>query len=120
MSTNPTLHKNFTAGDRRTAVADTLVKSDGTAVDLTDHTVAFKLVRASDDTVLIDEEAATVDSPPTDGNVSYPWTTAPPNPASGKSMRCHYWWVVTRTSDGKREHFPADGETRVLWIHKNH
>lgn len=112
---NSLVSKTFTAGDRRTAIADILTDADGAAISLTGHTVAFLLVRARDNHVLLDKVAATVDDAAT-GKVSYDWgADGPPTPA-GEQMLCNYWWVLTRTSDGKREHFPGDGPKRQCLI----
>lgn len=92
-------------GDRRTAIAATLRDADGTAVNLTGTTVAFKMVNSSN-TVVIASEAATIDSAVA-GKVSYS-----PSVAFAALLAGDYfaWWVVTRTSDAKKDHYPPDGK----------
>lgn len=94
-----------TKGDRRTAIAATLRKHDGSLVDLTGCTVAFLMILASDNTVKIDEAAATIDDADA-GQVSYAWTANDVNTAG----EYYAWWVVTRTSDSKKDHYPPEGK----------
>ena len=109
---NAPLTKHFTVGDRRIPIGDTLADADGTAVDLTGCTVAFRMVLCSDDTVKINSASATVDSA-TDGQVSYAWTADDVNTAGIYA----YWWIVTNTATTKVEHFPADGRRRFAHFH---
>lgn len=92
-------------GDRRTAIAATLRDASGVAVNLTGTTVAFKMVNSAN-TVVIASEAATIDSA-TAGTVSYS-----PSAAFAALLAGDYyaWWVVTRTSDSRKDHFPPDGK----------
>lgn len=113
---NQLASKYFTEGDRRTSIADTLVDANGDPINLAGHTVAFRLVRGSD--VLIDDAAATVDDEDA-GQVSYSWAADEPPAVEGSLQdECHYWWILTRTADGKLEHFPGDGKLRRLYLVK--
>lgn len=92
-------------GDRRTAIAATLRDADGAVVNLTGTTVAFKMVN-SVNAVVIASEAATIDSAAA-GTVSYS-----PSAAFAALLAGDYyaWWVVTRTSDSRKDHYPPDGK----------
>ena len=114
---NQLITKRVTEGDRLIAIADTLVDANGVVIDLTGKTVAFHLIKGSDNSVLIDQ-AGVVDAPPTAGNVSYPWTTAPPAVPSGTELECYYWWIVTDSGSGKTARFPHDGKLLRLIIMK--
>ena len=111
MAQNTKRSKTFTQDDRRTSIADTLTDANGTVIDLTGHTVAFRMVDAAAGTVKINSAAATVDAALL-GNVSYAWgATDLDTPGT-----YYYWWIVTRTSDSKVEHFPGDKRTRELIV----
>lgn len=105
--------KVFTVGNRRTSIADTLIDADGDAIDLTGHTVAFRMI-AADGTVKVDNAAATVDDA-TAGNVSYAWAAADVDTAG----TYYYWWIVTRASNSKTERFPGDGRKRLVILCPN-
>lgn len=106
---NQLIERILTVGDRRTPLTDALTDSSGAAIDLTGHTVALRMV-AEDGTVKINSAAGSVDSPATNGYVTYNWAAGDVDTAG----TYWYWWVVTRTSDGKVEHFPADGRKRKI------
>lgn len=109
---NELFEKTFTVGDRRTSMADTLVDQSGTVVDLTGHTVSFLMVNKATGAVKVNYAAATVDSAAA-GTVSYAWAAADVDTAG----TYFYWWRVTRISDSKVEHFPADGpKRRVVFV----
>ncbi len=107
MSLNPLIKKYFTKGDIRTAISDTLVDANGTAIDLSASTVVFRMVLAADDSVKVAAGAVTIDDA-TAGEVSYPWDSADVDTA-GKYFA---WWIVT--TGGETEHFPGDGKKLLV------
>ncbi len=111
---NVVVTKNFTVGDRRTPIADTLERllDDGVTtapVDLTGCTVAFKMI-AEDGTVKVNSAAAVIDDED-NGEVSYLWQAADVDTEG----LFYYWWIVTQS--GKTEHYPADGRKRIARFH---
>lgn len=106
---------HHTLGDRRTAIAATLRDADRAPVDLTGHTVAFRLTRASDDTVKINSAAATVDSALL-GQVSYALSAAD-HTAIATAGDHWAWFIVTRTSDSKVDHYPPEGKRWRVTMH---
>ena len=110
MSQNTLVEKHFTVGDRRTALADTLQDANGTAINLTGHTVELKVVSDAG-TVIINFAAATVDTAAS-GYVSYAFSAGDATALIAGTY--WYWWRITRTSDGLKETFPADGRLRKL------
>ena len=111
MSQNDLIYRTITQDDRRTAFADELIKEDGTKVDLTGNTVAFRMTKKADDMVVINDVAATIDSA-INGQVSYSWAALD----VANTGLFHYWWIVTLTATGTKEHFPGDGKKRLLEI----
>jgi len=94
-------------GDRLTPVSATLTQN-GVVVNLTGKSVVFRMV-AADNTVIVDNVAATIDSP-TAGTVSYTFSAsevADPGTFFG-------WWIVT--SGGLKDHFPHDGRKYKIVI----
>lgn len=89
-------------GDRNPSITED-IKIDGTAVDLTGSTVAFKM-RAPGTSTLKVNAAATIESPATAGNVRYDWQAADVDTAG--DFIC--WWEVT--TSGKVQ---AVGETVI-------
>lgn len=95
----------FTVGDRRAAIAATLKDPNGTVIDLTGHTVVFRLVHATTYAVKINDAAAIIDNAAA-GTVHYDWASADVDTAGDYLA----WFIISRTSDGKKEHFPGDGD----------
>lgn len=100
-----------TVGDRLTSIAAKLRKADGTALDLTGCTVAFRMVKQSDSTVKINNAAATVDSA-TAGTVSYAWAAIDVD-AAGTYVG---YWIVTNTAASKVDTYPPDGQKLIIEI----
>lgn len=95
----------FTVGDRRTPIAGALKDSAGTAIDLAGHSVAFRMVDAVNFAPKVSDAPATIDTAAS-GEVHYDWAAADTDTPGDYWA----WFVITRTSDGKREHFPGDGD----------
>ena len=87
-------------GDRLTPISATLTQN-GSVVDLTGKTVAFRMITAAG-TVIIDNAAATVVSAAA-GTVSYSFAAV-----DVATVGTYYgWWIVI--SGGLSDHFPHDG-----------
>lgn len=101
--------KRFTTGDLRVAIADTLEDSEGTIVDLTGMTVAFRMTPEGSDTPKVDDAAATVDDAEA-GEVSYSWVAADVDTEGTYD----YQWIVTSAT--KTEHFPVGAKAKVVFV----
>ena len=106
---NPAQQKWFTQNDRRTSIADILTDGKGNPLDLSNSTVAFRMVKKSDSTVKVNNAAATIDST-TKGEVSYAWGASDLDTAGSFWA----WWILT--SGGKTEHFPGDGKKLTVIV----
>lgn len=109
MSQNPVYTKYFTKGDRLVRIADTLVDAAGVPIDLSSSTVTFRMISDADDSVKINNAAATIDSA-ADGNVSYAWAAADVDTAGT------YWGFWDRTSGGLTARYPPDGKRLKIII----
>ena len=109
---NEIREKQITVGDRRSMISDVLVDAaTDLPIDLTGHTVAFRMYTEAG-AVKVSDAAATVVTPAS-GVVGYAPTAADVDTAG----TYFYWWIVTRTSDSKKETFPSDGRKRRLVIY---
>jgi hypothetical protein len=105
-----------TSGDRKTPFAARLLNGDQTPVDLDDCTVAFHMVRFSDNTVQINHAAAVIADAAL-AVVQYEPSAldvAIDVPAD-ETVRYAAWFVVTK--DGKVDHYPLDGKTWCFDFH---
>lgn len=93
----------ITKGDTLRGPCATLKDSSDAAVDLTDSTVAFRMVLIADSSVKINSSAANIDSAAA-GQVSYDFVAADVNAAGEYAA----WWI--RTEGGKTERFPSGNE----------
>lgn len=86
-------------GDTAPSVTATLLNPDGTPTNLTGATVTFRMTNGTD-TV---EAAAIVESPPTDGQVTYEWAPGDLDVWGGYAAE----WIVDQS--GATQTFPSDG-----------
>ena len=99
---NPIRTLERVLGNRETIKA-ALTDQNGTAIDLTGATVAFRMVLDSDSTVKVSDAAATVDTA-SSGYVSYTPTAADMDTVGVYDM----FWLVTPSS-GQIQRYPYDG-----------
>jgi hypothetical protein len=83
-------HLTWVVGNRNPSITENLVYEDGTPVDLTGATVAFKM-RAVGSSTLKVNAAATVVGPAVNGNVRYDWAAVDVDTAGDWLV----WWTVT-------------------------
>lgn len=91
----------FTIGDRLRSPQAQLLNPDSTPVDLTDNTIAFRLVRQKDGFVKVNDSAATIVGTPALGIVQYNWQSSDIDEAGN-----YFAWFI-RTYNFTTEHFPA-------------
>ena len=101
----------LTVGDRRRSFARTLENPDGTPLDLTGMTVAFRMVNAADNAVKINNAAAAVVTA-AEGKVRFDWGATDVDTAG-----TYFVWFIVTDGASKVETYPYNlGTPDLGWF----
>lgn len=100
------IERSFSKGDRIRVPFGQLLNPDGTPINLTGQTVAFRMVDGTGAVKINNAAAVLVDA--TVGKIRYDWAEADVDTPG------QYWAWFIRTSGGLTEHFPAGHVYKII------
>lgn len=101
---------HFNVGDRLTPIRLQLRERDGTAKDISGHTVAFSMYDVLDESVQVNAGACVLTNGGTDGKAHYDW-------GANDLAEGVYWGYFKTTLGGVYAQYPQDGRTLRIVVH---